>query len=323
MKTFLVALLLMVPWLVQAKITMVTWGVSPASPVYVGQTYDLTLTIETDPNEEIAEYRLTQGPKIPSEKPIVETVNGRRRTIFRWQQVESNVKLVAIPEGELLARVMVVQTFGFARYQTSTTQQVVVPAFSYEVVELPGEARGAPIGNFALSLTADQSSFSPGEVRVLTATLVATEGAIPETMTFALKEEKKGRLYPFRVKSYSTKKLVAEAYYVTEGEQDLTLGLQSFKAFDLVHRQLTTVYCSPLILSFKPEEADATADVPITLGQGEVRGLPLRYAPTDRAPVIGVLVAPVTRYETYEEWTRVACAEGEGWIRTALLGENQ
>ncbi len=320
MKALLLILLFVAP-LVQAKMTSATWGLSPASPVYVGQPYELTLTVETDPNEEIAEYRLTQDPGTLPAEPTIETVNGRRRTTFRWTQVEYNAKLKAIPEGELGARIMVVQTFGFARYQRSVVQKIMVPAFSYEVKELPGEARGAPIGDFKLVLSADQVTFTPGDVRILTATLTAEEGYVPEIVHFVLKDEAGGRLYPFRITSRTHRQLTAQAYYVTSGETDLLLELQPFKAFNLTHRKLADVVCPPLLLRLQAEADDAMDDVPITFGQSEVQGLPLRFAPTDRAPVIGILVAPLTRHETFEEWTRVSCAEGEGWIRTTLLGE--
>ncbi len=303
------------------KLTSAQWSVSPAAPLYVGQTYDLTLTVETDPNEELVEYRVSQGPKEPSAQPLVETVNGRRRTTFRWEQVEHVAKVCAIPEGELVVKAMVVQQHGFARFAQSNVQRITVPAFSYTVIDLPEDAKGAPIGQFELRLTADRKTFVPGDVRILRATLQAREGVLPENFTFELKDAADGRCYPFRTLQHTPKVWVAEAYYVTQRENDLTLQLKPLKAFDLATRSLTWETCPPLTIKAKVVEETAIEDQPITLGQGETHGLPLRYAPTDTAPVIGILAPPYTRHESFNAWTRISCAEGEGWIRTTHLGE--
>ena len=174
------------PLTARAALRSATWGTDPKAPVYVGQVYDLTLTLVTEKDEEITGVNLDQGPNRVPDAQSAELRDGLRHTVLRWRQSEDRPKLTAIPKGHLIANVTTVRTFGFMRSATTDQQAVTVPAFSYEATDLPGEAKGAPVGAFTLTLSADAPTFRTGDVRVLTATLEAREGRVPETFAFAL-----------------------------------------------------------------------------------------------------------------------------------------
>jgi hypothetical protein len=305
-----------------ARLMSATWGTDPAAPVYAGQVYDVTLTLETLPEEEISGVRLDQGP---SHQPTQSshTENGRRYTVLRWKHCDPRAKMVTFPQGRLTANVTHVQTFGFMRTANTTQQFVTVPAFNYEVQDLPGEARGMPIGTFDLKLTADRDTFAPGEVRLLTATLTAREGVVPEDYAFTLAETTAGALYPFRITARNEREVTAQAHFVVSAETDVTLCLNPLSAFDLGERKVRTIECAPLKLRMQPFEESLAEDTTITVTQGTTtqQGLPLRFAPTEGAPIIGTLGTPWTVEETHGAWSRVRTAIGTGWIRSALLKE--
>lgn len=314
------AALALMPCAAGAALTSATWGTEPKSPVYVGQTYELTLTLVTGKDEEITGVHLDQGPAHAADAQSSEVRGGQRHTVLRWRMTERAPKLAAIPVGRLVAAVTAVRTFGFMRSESTDRQAVPVPAFSYEVADLPGPAKGAPIGVFALRLAADAPTFRTGDVRVLTATLEAREGEVPETFAFALEGDPEGRVYPFRVTARTARRLEAKAYFVAEAGRDIALRLAPFKAFDLGPRALTEVRCPPLTLRWRPEE-EADASETVTVGAASAAGLPLRFAPSAGAPAVGVLPeasrgrlqAPLERHD---DWVRVRGEGGrEGWAR--------
>ena len=255
----------------QAALESVTWGVDPAAPIYVGQEYDLTLTFVTGPNEEIPSFRITQGPSRNPDSQTRTVRDGKRLTVFRWRQHETAPRLAAIPAGAVVAEVMRVQQFGLGMTLAQpTTQGAQVPAFSYDVVPLPGEAAGAPIGDFELTLTADAADFVPGDVRVLTATLTARSGTLPESPELALEPVTGARVWPFRVVAREPDRVVARGYLATEAPAPLTLRLKPLRVFDLDSRTLRDVTCPPLTLTPRTEKAES----------GPV---PVRLAPSTRA----------------------------------------
>lgn len=314
------ATLALAPRVVCAALTSATWGTEPQSPVYVGQEYDLTLTLVTEKDEEITGVHLDQGPMHAADAQSSEVKGDRRHTVLRWRMAEHAPKLAAIPAGRLVAAVTAVRTFGFMRSESTNQQAVPVPAFSYEVTDLPGPAKGAPIGVFALRLAADAPTFRTGDVRVLTATLEAREGRVPETFAFALEGKPEGRVYPFRVTTRTARRLEAKAYFVAEAGRDIALRLAPFEAFDLGPRALAEVQCPPLTLRWRPEEeADSTETV--TVGAASATGLPLRFAPSAGAPTVGVLPEALRErlkapLERHGDWVRVRGEGGrEGWVR--------
>ena len=278
-----------------AALRSAAWGTDPAAPLYVGQAYDLTLTLVTDANEEIPSFTIDQGPGRNPDSQTHSEANGQRRTVFRWHQTEDAPRLASIPLTRVVADVMAVQQFGFMRTANTTRQGVGAEAFSYEVVALPGEAAGAPIGEFALSLSADAPDFAPGDLRLLTATLTARQGVVPKEAAFTL-EPVEGRAWPWRV---------------TE-RTDLALRLRPFRAFDLRTRALAEVPCAPLMLF--PRDVSAAPEA--------ARGPePLRLAPNVDAPALGVVgkTPPEPTGDRVGGWVRVRSEGREGWIPEAAL----
>ncbi len=320
MKSVATLLLLMVgaPSVVCAALTRATWGTSPAAPVYVGQVYDLTLTLETASDEEISELQTDQGPSRNPDSQTTAVQDGVRRTTFRWSQCEAAPKLVAFPAGRLIAGVTRVQNFGFSRFASTSRQAVEVPAFSYEAVTLPGEAAGAPIGDFTLRLTADSPTYRAGDVRVLTAELRAKSGRVPAQWTPRLAEAPAGA-YPFREVERTESLLRYQAYFVTAEAESMTVRLEPLKAFDLTHRALSEVACPPLTLTQQvaaPEGETAAPEAP--------RERVLRFAPTEGAPILGVLAAgePWRETERSADWVRIELPGGaSGWLKAAELKE--
>ena len=287
---------------VRGALESVTWGVDPAAPIYVGQEYDLTLTFVMNADEEIPAFRITQGPSRNPDSQTRTERNGKRLTVFRWRQRENAPRLAAIPVARVAAEVTRVQRFGLQTFAQTFTQGAQVPAFSYDVVPLPGEAAGAPIGNFELALTADAADFVPGDVRVLTATLTARSGALPETPELALESVTGVRLWPFRVVAREPNRVVARGYLATEAPAPLTLRLKPLRAFDLESRTLRDVTCPPLTLTPRAEAAES----------GPV---PVRLAPSMRAAVLGTHEGtPEPTGETAPGWVRVRVGGLTGWI---------
>ena len=308
-----------------ANLISATWGTEPQSPVYAGQPYALTLTLETLPNEEISGVQLTQGAGRPPERQRTYEQNNRRYTVLYWKQLQERPKLVAIPAGRVIADVTQIQTFGFMRTANTTRQALTLAAFNYDIEALPDEAQGMPIGSFTLQLTADNAAFVPGEVRLLTATINAKEGAIPESYALELEETTDGILYPFQWIEKKEQTWVAQAYLVTSAEHDFQLRLKPMKIFDLATRTPNTVTCAPLQLRVRQAEEAVIEDTTLSLNpsQTATQGKQLRFAPAMSAPVLGLLTESWQEVFTYDEWVYVRSPSIAGWIRKAELKDEQ
>lgn len=301
-----------------AKLYSVSWSVSPQE-IFANQVYSLNLTFETDPGEEISEFRATQGVARDADRQTLEERNGRRYITFHWDEVSAVPKLTAIPEGEI--RAMVTRTYvqGFFRSSQSYSAQTQVPAFQYTISKLPGEAEGLPVGSYRMTLAADDLLFRPGEVRELRVTLTALSGAIPEEVTFAVKEKDAGRLYPFRVISRDRTQCTAVARFVTERDEAFTLSLEPFRAFSPETRAVVPVTSNTLAFRVRAEQEEETADA-VMIGAAGDRSLALRFSPAPGAPVIATVPAEgCIRKETYKGWVRLESPAGEGWIPEAHL----
>lgn len=301
-------------WAARADLVSAAWGTEPAAPLYVGQAYFLTLTLTTGADEEIASFVIDQGPSRNPDAQRREERDGKRLTTFLWRQSEPTPRLAAIPLTRVVAEVTRVQAFGFARFADSSRQGVGAAAFSYDVVELPGEAAGAPIGDFTLTLGVDSETFEPGDVRRLTATLEAREGTVPQTLDLALEPCEGVRVWPFRVVGRTDGRLVAEASVAIEAEGPVTLRLRPMRAFDLGTRALAEVAAAPLTL--RPLTAAEKASAPDAAGP-----VPLRFAPSAAAPVLGTVgeETPVPAGGRVEGWVRVRAGGRTGWVREDAL----
>ena len=307
--------------LAQAKVTSAAWSLNPASPVYVGQAYELCLTIETAADEEISTLRVDQGPQsVPEQR--VSQANGKRQTTFVWELQAASPRLEAIAQARLLVQLTRVQRFGFGSHATTTTDRATVPAFQYEVLALPAEAAGAAIGHYALSLSANRGAFAPGDVREVTAILQAEAGHIPADFAFAWRspEAFPGRLYPFREVERTRKRLVAKAWVAPDPEVEApTVALEPLKIFDVQSRTRSTLQAPALTLRAQAadreaREAEAAAPEPALL----------RFAPSDAAPILGPLEAPWQELSRREGWVMVRTAAGRcGWVPLKNLPETK
>lgn len=304
-----------------AALLSAKWGTDPGAPVYVGQQYALTLTLETLPNEEIAKVQFAQCPSRPPDRQEHYEKDGRRHTVLYWNQSEARAKLVAIPAGRLVADVTHVQTFGFMRTASTTAQAVQVAAFNYSVEDLPGEAEGKPIGSFSLKLSTDSAVFKPGEVRLLTAELTAHEGIIPADYSFVLEETSSGECYPFRKVTQEARRSVAQAHFVVSDEAAFSLRLKAFKAFDLATRTLQEVSCPPVTLRPSQEDEVLEEDTTLTFAgsQQPLQRPALRFSPSMNAPIVGVLPEVWQEKATYNDWVYIKAGALSGWIRATEL----
>lgn len=318
---FYVSVLFVAP-LAMAKLTSAKWGTEPAAPVYAGQPYELTLTFETQLDEEISNVQLDQSPGREADYQTTKQSKGKRLTTLHWKQLHPRPKMCAIPASRLVANVTHAQTFGFMRTMNTTRQSITVPAFNYEIVPLPDAAKGAHLGTFKMTLTADETTFSPGEVRLLTATLTAEEGCVPQDFAFTLAESEAISVYPFQWVRRTERECVAQAHIVITAEAATEVRLNAFQSFDLATRALKTVTCPPLTLTLRTETMDeAEADIFVGVGASTTANQvkSLRFAPSIAAPVIGTLEGVWTEKERYEAWVRVETAQLSGWIREEEL----
>ncbi len=296
------------------------WGTSPASPVYVGQAYDLTLTVETASEEQITGLTLDQGPRRAPDEQHSSVQGKTRQTVFRWSMDEPAPKLIAIPEGRLGVELTTEQTFGFIRSSSTTRRVGKIPAFSYSAQALPAGATGLPVGTYVQTLRADEARYSPGDVREITATLEAKEGRIPEGFAFAWEQTPKGRVYPFREVKREKNSLVAKAWIVLEGEEPVaTAQLKRFKVFNVRSREAQEVACAPLVLRLKDEDGSEEAGEDVAIGGASGKGVPLRLAPAEGAPLIGTLEGSPEKLEERGAWVLVRGKSGSGWVREERL----
>lgn len=307
--------------LLQAKVTSVAWSLNPASPVYVGQSYELCLTIETEQDEEISGLRVDQGPQtIPEQR--VSQANGKRQTAFVWELQTASPRLESIPQARLLVQLTRVHRFGFGSQSTTTVDRATVPAFQYEVIALPAEAAGAAIGHYALSLSANRGTFAPGDVREVTAILQAEAGYVPEGFAFAwqMPEAFPGRLYPFREVERTRKRLVAKAWVAPDPEAEAaTVALEPLKIFDVQTRTRSMVQAPPLTLRAHEAEAEAPEAEPAAPEPAL-----LRFAPSASAPILAPLEGAWQELGRREGWVMVRTAAGScGWVPLKNLPETK
>ncbi|MGN0886058.1 MAG: BatD family protein [Candidatus Spyradenecus sp.] len=298
--------------LAQAKVTSAAWSLNPASPVYVGQAYELCLTLETAADEEISTLRVDQGPQsVPEQR--VSQADGKRRTTFVWELQSASPRLESIPQARLLVQLTRVQRFGFGSHATTTIDRASVPAFQYEVMALPPEATGAAIGHYTLSLAANRGTFAPGDIREVTAILQAEAGIIPADFAFAWRapESFPGRLYPFREVERTRKRLVAKAWVAPEPEAEApSVALEPLAIFDVQTRKRSEVQAPALTLRAQEAEREASEAV-----EAAPEPALLRFAPSATALILGPVEAPWQELNRREGWAMVRTATGRcGWV---------
>ncbi|MEG2414606.1 MAG: hypothetical protein RSB74_01620 [Kiritimatiellia bacterium] len=306
-----------------AGIQRAVWGTLPPAPVYVGQAYDLTLTIETEAAEEVSGIQLEQGlSRQPDEWFSAKNEKGQRVSTFVWHRCESAAQRISFPATTLIANLTTAsQTFGFMQTLSTVQREQKMDAFSYEVQALPAEAKGLPVGDFVMTLGTERTTVAPGEVIVITAIVEARGGNVPKALPFVMDSEGKGRTYPFVEHSRSARSLMAHAYYVVPEERGtVTLTLNAMNVFDVTSRTVLSVMSAPLTLNVQ-ERVETVTEQPQAVTVGAGQGLPVRFAPSDQAPLLGVLGEGWKALESLGDWTRVMIGTQSGWIRTLKLGE--
>ncbi len=319
---FLMLVAVCAAW-VQAASARAWWSVAPETP-YVGQPYTLMLTIETHALDEIGNVDIPALPPETTAEVSYRMTGPHRHTTFRIRQQHPTARIVSIPESPIRVTVQTLVTSSQRiRHFSRKDVSLMVPAFSYTVKPLPEAAKDALLGKVAVTLTADKSTFAPGEVLELTATVTMTDGYLPESLPIALEAPATGRLYPFHNVLKTPAKCVAKAFYVAEGEAPVTLALVPLTCFDAATEKVTSATAAPLTITPRPQVEETPQTITLHLGKETVRGLPLRFAPREGALVIGALSEPYTCHESSGDWTRVTCATGAGWILTRSLGTEE
>ncbi len=309
------ALGVVMPWAAVAGVTSAVWRVTPNAPIYAGQTYEVALIVETAPGEEVTNVTLDAGPTTSLSGTSAEERDGKRITTFYWEQVHWQPQTIRFPESRAIWTLMVTQRHGFFTSSQSRLQETRLPAFSYDVIDLPAEAKGLPVGDYTMAWAVSPQTMAPGDVVVLTVTVTALAGTLPERLPFTLAQSPMGRLYPFVVEKQTAKTLQAKAYYaLAESGGEETLHLSPLRVFDVTSRRVAEVSASPLHLKPLVSLTDETREEDVLLGEAR-EGDPLRLAPDERSPVVGTLGKDWTVLETYGQWSRLA----EGWIRSARL----
>ncbi len=321
MKRILSFLCGMVATMGWAALESAQWSVSPAAPLYVGQCFEVRLTLVTAPAEEVVSLHLPSGPEAEYTDVRVEQLEGKRHTTFVWEQMSTTAQRFSFAASTVRAQLQVVQRMGFFTSSQRFDSQAPLSAFSYETVPLPGEAEGLPIGDFKMHLTVSPETYAPGDVVILTASIEARSGRLSEAPSLTLEGHPQGRLYPFIPTLQTAKRMEARAYYaLPEGGNDETLTLTPLKVFDLASRQVKPVTCAPLNLTPRIAAPDDSVVADVTLGETKAE-IPLRFAPDERAPIVGMLDRREelgVRHEVlevYGGWSRLP----QGWVRTAAL----
>ncbi len=321
--TLFILLLCLIVLPVEAALTKAWWSVSPETP-YVGQPYTLTLTLETKSLEEIEEIDIPGLPPNVSSTSTHERKGPLRHTYFSFPQSHPTARIVSIPESQIRAKVQALVYTNLNFYQFhSSVQSVTAPAFSYEVVPLPSEAKDAFLGEVKVDFAVNSTTFSSGDVLELAVRIKVTNGAFPENLSLDLLPPFEGRLYPFYTLTQSRTQLTAKAFYIAEGDAPITLTLAPLTVYDAKQKTRREVTAPSITLTPRPTVEEVPQTITLHLGKGTVHGLPLRFAPREGAIVIGALSEPYRRHETSGDWTRVSCDNGDGWILTHALGEEE
>lgn len=319
MKRLLLSLTLtLLAGLASAKLTKAAWSTSPSAPIYVGQPYSLCLTLETDENETVTFLQLAQAVGLQPDDSVSEVVDGRKQTTFRWHRAETKADRVEVPSMIVSTRVLRTVRMGFGSSSVETDARIQAPDFAYEVVPLPAEAEGAPLGVFEFTLTADAPKFTPGDVHELTLEARAKEGVLPEGLAPVLDPVEGVRIYPFRKIGQTSTRALFKAYVMIESEAPVTFALPPMRVFDLTTRSLRELPIAPLTLT-PLTEAERASAAEAEAEQRPAMGQPLHFAPAEKSPVVGVVGESWTVEETSGEWSRIRSGNAEGWLRSVLL----
>lgn len=320
-----------------AEVTSAEWSTYPSAPLYVGQSYQLCLTLETRAEEEITNFRLDH----PSNQQVLASVEGlkavashttevfehRRVTKLFFEPTEART-LGTLAVGALRAEVTLTQRVsqGFFTSVHSTSQGVAIPAASFAIETLAPEAQDLAVGRFEAQLVVEPMSVKAGGVVQVMVICEAIEGFLPEDYLPALEVPQGCKLYPGQVLERSEKHISVRFYCVSTAAPSQRIALAPMTYFDTQHRAVRTLVAEACVLKVEPPK---TARDEVTLPSGE-RVYPLRYAPSEKAPMIGSIPceSDPSSFEVLAQegqWRCVKVKGQMGWLylRAESTGERQ
>lgn len=304
----------------QAAISSATWTTSLTQPLYYGVPYTLVLQIKTQADEEIAALEIDQQ-HIQAIAQSTEVQGEHRLTRIVLEAPPPQEGGIELPEMHASAQLVRQQQRGFAFFRNSYTQNFKIPAYTIQFAPLPEAAKGLPCGAFELSFSAKPKAIKAGGVTILHVSCRAKEGRLPATLPFALEAPKGCKIYPFVYTKQTPTTLEARAYLVREQAETVKIALRPIQVFDTRQRAVTSLTAPAIILSALPEVIPTEEDLLLTLPGTAKTGMPLRYAPQLKAPILGVYErgSHVTLLEEQDTWARVSCDGGEGWIEKRFI----
>lgn len=328
--------LLFVSMVVMGAVQKATWSTQPSQPIYVGQTYNFCLTLETDANEEIASFNLGSSLRLPKAcasaftkitSHTSEIVKQRRVTTFFFEPLVATEKgTFEIPE--MRPTVSLTQRIqqGFFTMSNTHSSVVSLPAYTLVVEPMSKEAEGLPIGRYEMKLEARPSKIMVGGVIEIFVTCTALEGTIPNDYTFTFKTMEGCKIYPLQTLERSDTVYVASAYCVSDNLPSLKVEVEPLTYFDTASRTVRKAHANVLVCQTEPLKENQNE---VVLPSGEcVR--PIRYAPAKEAPFVGFLPFDIDEehldpIEHQGDWKLIEYNGQKGWYLTTpkLKGEKQ
>lgn len=303
-----------------ARISSAHWSTSLTQPLYHGVRYTLVLTIVTQAEEEIAQLEIEQM-NLRSLSQSTEVKGKQRITCIELEAPQQRTGTIQLPETHAVAQVVTQQQVGFATFRNAYTQSFKIPAYTITFEPLPEVAKALPCGVFELAFSAQPQAIAAGGVTVLTVACRAVEGEVPSTFMPQLDVPQGCKAYPFTVTKQTPSEVVVKAYLVNEKDETIKLALQPMKVFDTRQRAVQAITAPAVLLSALPKAEVKEEELLLSMPGTGKTGMPIRYAPHEKAPILGVYDR-AEAYEVLEEmegWTRISTPDGEGWIERRFL----
>jgi hypothetical protein len=230
--------------------------------------------------------------------------------------------------GALRAEVTLTQRVsqGFFTSVHSTSQEVAIPAASFAIETLSPEAQGLAVGRFEAQLMVEPMSVKAGEIVQVMVMCEAIEGFLPEDYLPELKVPQGCKLYPGQVLERSQKHMCVRFYCVSSAALSQRIELVPMTYFDTQHRAVRTLVAEACELNVELQKAPSDE---VTLPSGQ-RVYPLRYAPSEKAPMIGSIPceSDPSTFEVLAQEGQWRCVRVEGqmgwlYLRAESTGERQ
>lgn len=323
-KFYLLCISLFSVTILTASVRQAKWSTEPSQPIYVGQQYQLCLTLETSLDEEIESFNLGNISKVPKQctAALTDVVSHTSEIVGQHRVTKIFFEpLVALEEGiftlpSLRPTVTLTQRIqqGFFTMSNSQVTQVSVPSYPIKVVPMREDAKGLPIGRYRIEMDVRPQTIVAGGVLELFITCTAIEGVLPKDYQFAFKSIEGCKLYPLRTLERTQTLYKASAYCVTDDDTQGSLELEPFVYFDTASRTVQTLYVNPVLFKMTPPKEIRNE---VVLPSGEVVR-PLRYAPSEGAPFVGALPidvdeATLTPIEQCGAWMLIEFNGQRGW----------